>query len=151
MNAETHTDPNAARKDWMAVLARAEPAQLRALMPEIRGHEILRQPEIGTIMVRGRTGGTGALFNLGEITVTRCSVRLADGTAGHACVQGRNKDHALAAALADALLQGPGAGDFQARLIRPLRESHAAGRNARARKAAATKVEFFTLVRGEDQ
>ena len=31
-------------------------------------------------MVRGRVGGTGAPFNLGEMSVTRCSVRLADGS-----------------------------------------------------------------------
>ena len=35
-------------------------------------------------VVRGRVGATGAAFNLGEMTVTRASVRLASGNVGHA-------------------------------------------------------------------
>jgi phosphonate C-P lyase system protein PhnG len=68
-------------------------------------HDILRPPEIGTVMVRGRAGAKGAPFNLGEMTVTRATVRLADGAVGHGHVQGRDKDAALAAALIDALCE----------------------------------------------
>jgi hypothetical protein len=75
--------------------------------PHLR-HEILRPPEIGTVMVRGRAGATGAAFNLGEMTVTRASVRLSSGAVGHGHVQGRDKDAALAAALIDALSRGGG-------------------------------------------
>jgi alpha-D-ribose 1-methylphosphonate 5-triphosphate synthase subunit PhnG len=145
----TETDTTA-RKGWMGLLAKAPPARLAALMPELPDHSLLRAPEIGAVMVRGRVGGTGAPFNLGEMTVTRCSVRLDCGTVGHAWVQGRDKAHARRAALADALMQTGRAADVQAAVLTPLAAEAAAARAARAAKAAATKVDFFTLVRGED-
>lgn len=140
------------RRDWMSTLARAPAARLAAMMPALPAHDVLRPPEIGAMMVQGRIGGTGAAFNLGEMTVTRCSVRLAGcGTVGHACVQGRDKGHAARAALADALMQTPSAADVERDILTPLRAEAAARRNARAARAAATRVEFLTLVRGEDQ
>jgi alpha-D-ribose 1-methylphosphonate 5-triphosphate synthase subunit PhnG len=102
-------------------------------------------------MVRGRVGGTGQPFNLGEMTVTRCSVRLEDGAVGHAHVQGRDKTHALRAAVLDALMQTNAAKSLEGRILTPLRSAETAARSLRATKAAATKVEFFTLVRGEDK
>lgn len=140
------------RRDWMSVLARASAPRLVALMPALPEYEFLRPPEIGAMMVQGRMGGTGAPFNLGEMTVTRCSVRLAGcGTVGHACVQGRDKGHATRAALADALMQTPRAADIERAILTPLRTEASARGSARATRAAATRVEFFTLVRGEDQ
>jgi alpha-D-ribose 1-methylphosphonate 5-triphosphate synthase subunit PhnG len=120
-------------------------------MPSLPPHEVLRAPEVGAVMVQGRIGGTGAAFNLGEMTVTRCSVRLQAGAVGHAWVQGRNPAHALRAAVADALLQTDAASSILEQVVQPLIEEAAATRSARARKAAATRVEFFTMVRGEDQ
>ncbi len=70
-----------ARKTWMATLAKAAPAHLAVLFPDLPPHKVLRQPEIGAVMVRGRVGGTGAAFNLGEMTVTRASVQLATAAA----------------------------------------------------------------------
>ncbi len=139
------------RRNWMGVLAKAAPARLAALMPDLPPHALLRGPETGTVMMRGRTGATGSPFNLGEMTVTRCSVRLEDGTVGHAWVQGRDKDHARRAALGDALMQGSNSATFETVLIRPLRDEAEQRREERAAKAAATRVEFFTLVRGEDK
>ncbi len=140
------------RQRWMGLLARAPGPRLAALMPApLPEHEVLRAPEVGAVMVRGRTGATGAPFNLGEMTVTRCSLRLADGIVGHAWVQGRDKDHARRAAVLDALMQGPNAGQMRVSVLEPLAAEEAARRAARAARAAATKVEFFTLVRGEDQ
>jgi alpha-D-ribose 1-methylphosphonate 5-triphosphate synthase subunit PhnG len=101
-------------------------------------------------MVQGRTGGTGAPFNLGEMTVTRCALALEGGAIGHAYVQGRDKRQAEQAALVDALMQGPEAGRVRAGLLEPLAAQMLAREGARAAKAAATKVEFFTLVRGDD-
>lgn len=134
----------------MATLAKAPPARLAALMPELADHAILRAPETGAVMVRGRTGGTGAPFNLGEMTVTRCSVRLDCGAVGHAWVQGRDKTHATRAAVADALMQTDAAPRIRAEVLDVLAAEAVAARSARAGKAAATKVDFFTLVRGED-
>lgn len=147
------SDPNAARKDWLGLLAKSpadDVTRLWAALPVKSDHTVLRAPEIGGVMVRGRAGAVGAAFNLGEMTVTRASVKLADGTVGHGYVQGRSKEHALCAALADALLQTGAAEAVEAGLLTPLHTAMAARKEVRAAKAAATKVDFFTMVRGED-
>lgn len=142
------------RQGWMGLLARAPADALARLWEEaalgMPQHDWLRPPETGAVMVRGRAGATGDAFNLGEMTVTRCAVRLADGRDGHAYVQGRDKAHARRAALADALMQGAEAAVVRDKVLAPLAEAEAERRAARARRAAATKVEFFTMARGED-
>jgi len=134
----------------MAVLAKAD---WRALAPLLEAEDLptfehLRRPETGLVMVRGRMGGTGPAFNLGEAAVTRCSVRLADGTVGHSYVLGRSSAHAEAAALCDAIMQRsadqPG---LRERVIAPLETAERERRESEGRKAAATKVDFFTMVR----
>lgn len=112
-------------------------------------HDVLRAPETGLVMLRGRMGATGAAFNLGEATVTRCAVRLADGTEGHAYVMGRNGAHARLAALCDALLQAD-ATVLPQKVIAPLEAKLRARQVEASTKAAATKVDFFTMVRGDD-
>lgn len=143
----------AARQAWMSTLAKA-PAEDVGRLWEALGaapeHEMLRAPEVGGVMVRGRAGATGAPFNLGEMTVTRCSLRLSCGTVGHGYVQGRDKAHAKTAALVDALMQTAEAARVRAAVLVPLQQAMEAARATRKAKAAATKVEFFTLVRGED-
>lgn len=139
------------RKTWMGLLARAEASRLADLVPELPAHEMIRSPEIGTVMVQGRVGATGGPFNLGEVTVTRCTLRLADGTVGSGYVQGRDKAHARRAAAVDALLQTAAAAKIRAQVIAPLAADDRARALARAERAAATRVEFFTLVRGEDK
>lgn len=143
----------AARQRWMAVLARASVARLEAglgAVASVPPYDLLRRPETGMVMVRGRTAGTGPRFNLGEMTVTRCVVRLADGTMGHGYVAGRDRRRAELAALFDALLQRP---ETHAHVVEAVIEPAAADRAAAERtgreKAAATKVRFFTMVRGE--
>lgn len=138
------------RKGWMSLLAKAPPARLAALMPDLPDHALLRAPEVGAVMVRGRTGATGAPFNLGEMTVTRCSVRLTEGAVGHAWVQGRDKVHARRAAVVDALMQTAESAGLRCRVLEPLAAEAELSRATRAGKAAATKVDFFTMVRGED-
>ena len=137
-----------ARRDWMGLLAKTPPAALAARMPEVPEHEWLRAPEVGAAMVRGRQGGTGAPFNLGEMTVTRCTLRLKSGEIGHAVVQGRDKAHATRAALIDAMMQTDRASAVRAEVLAPLAAERDAARDLRRAKAAATKVDFFTLVRG---
>lgn len=139
------------RQDWMGLLARA-PEGLLAQLWESAGidpdYDWLRPPEIGSVMVRGRAGGTGAPFNLGEMTVTRCALRLAGGQEGHAYVAGRSREKAGIAALCDALMQDPEhASEVRDRVLIPLAETAAEARQALAAKAAATKVEFFTVSR----
>lgn len=147
------SDPNAARKAWMGLLAKtpaAELAQLWAATGRAPDHSLLRAPEIGGVMVRGRAGAVGAPFNLGEMTVTRCSVKLDCGTVGHAYVQGRDKEKARVAALVDALMQTGAADEVEVQILAPLRKAATSKKTTRAAKAAATKVDFFTMARGED-
>jgi alpha-D-ribose 1-methylphosphonate 5-triphosphate synthase subunit PhnG len=136
------------RRRWMAVLARAtadEIADLLAALPPLPPHERLRAPETGLVMVRGRAGGDGAAFNLGEMTVTRCAVRLGD-VVGHAYVAGRDKRQAELAALLDAALQDPARRPaLMAKVIAPLAARQQAKHEAEARKAAATRVDFFAM------
>lgn len=144
------TPPDSRRREALGLLARSRPDALAMLMPDLPEHETLRSPEIGTVMVRGRAGGTGGAFNLGEVTVTRASVSLPSGRVGHGYVQGRDKGHALRAAIIDALAQDDPHG-IETSILAPLRQAAAHRRAAIAAEAAATKVEFFTLVRGEDE
>lgn len=142
------------RRGWLGMLARAPGQQLAQLWAEHGAQPVfdwLRLPEIGGVMVRGRAGSTGAAFNLGEMTVTRCSLALSDGTVGHGYVQGRDKAKVETVALIDALMQTDAAQDIRSRILEPLAHQMQARASARAARAAATKVEFFTMVRGEDQ
>ncbi|WP_225769487.1 phosphonate C-P lyase system protein PhnG [Inquilinus sp. Marseille-Q2685] len=145
---------NEQRRDWMAVLAKADPATLQRLWSDLgdeAGFTTLRPAETGMVMVRGRAGGDGMAFALGEMTVTRCTVRL-DGSEvlGSAYVAGRGRRHAEIAARADALLQTDRREAVETALIAPLRAAQAEARAAARRKAAATRVDFFTMVRGEN-
>ncbi len=139
----------------MAVLARASAAEIEARLAVAEtsaaagpppAHIRLRGPEIGLVMVRGRAGGAGAPFNLGEMTVARCTVRDAEGRVGHAYVAGRDLRHAELAAALDAALQDSARHDALERtVIAPLAAAQEAARAASARKAAATRVQFFTM------
>lgn len=147
------TEPTAPRARWMGILARATLAELEAAWAGLASqpdYEMLRRPEIGLIMVRGRAGGTGNPFNFGEMTVTRCAVRLADGTVGHCYAAGRDRRKAELAALLDALLQSGGGAGLDERVIAPIASRQAEDRALVSRKAAATKVDFFTMVRGDN-
>jgi alpha-D-ribose 1-methylphosphonate 5-triphosphate synthase subunit PhnG len=141
--------PHAARRRWMGILARASAAEIERHLADLPGpppHRRLRGPETGLVMVRGRAGGDGAAFNLGEMTVTRCAVRLDDGRVGHAYVAGRDARQAELAALVDALLLDEAARPaIAAAVIEPLAAAQADRRAAEARRAAATRVQFFTM------
>ena len=138
----------------MSVLAQAEPEDVEESWNELEErppYRLLRGPEAGSVMVRGRAGGTGAPFCLGEMTVTRCSVALDDGRVGHAYVQGRSAPHAERAAVFDALLQDPlRQASLEMTVIQPLAERREAARRKMAARVAGTRVEFFTMVRGEE-
>ncbi|MGV6394062.1 phosphonate C-P lyase system protein PhnG [Pseudomonas caspiana] len=147
------TDPAiATRQRWIGILARAVGDELSRHESALRDaeYQLIRAPEIGMTLVRGRMGGTGAAFNVGEMTVTRCVVRLADGRTGFSYLAGRDKPRAELAALADAHLQGPQQIHWLNALIEPLAEAQARRRAEQDAATAASKVEFFTLVRGED-
>ncbi|MCR6476809.1 phosphonate C-P lyase system protein PhnG [Variovorax sp. ZS18.2.2] len=139
------------RAQWMAMLARAP---LDLLEPALGAHAQgvplwLRAPETGLVMVQGRAGGTGERFNVGEVTVTRCALRLDAGAAvGVAYVLGRSHRHAQLAAVADALLQDPAQqAALSTQLLVPVRRHLALQRARRHARAQSSKVEFFTVAR----
>jgi alpha-D-ribose 1-methylphosphonate 5-triphosphate synthase subunit PhnG len=142
----------ARRRAAMAVLAHSDAADIAGHLDAIAvpAHEDLRAPENGLVMVRGRTGGDGAPFNLGEATVSRAAVRLATGEVGFGYTLGRDAQKARMIALCDALIQTIDHVDaLEAQVLAPLRARMIAERNRSAAETAATRVDFYTLVRGE--
>lgn len=140
------------RKSWLSLLATANAEHLSELFEASKYTDqikLLRQPEVGTVMARGRMGGTGDSFNFGEITVTRCSIEL-NNVKGHGYVQGRDKEQSLATAILDALLQTSAAGELLEKVIKPIQEAKAAREHSIKEKSEATRVDFFTRVRGEE-
>lgn len=152
--ARMEQDGYAARSGWMRVMALADTGaldQAYAALGDLPEYRPLRAPETGMTMVRGRAGGTGAQFNLGEMSVTRCAVSFADGVVGMAYVQGRAARHAEQAAVLDGLLQMPAWHErVRDGVIAPLARAHAEQAAARAATAAQTRVEFFTMARGDN-
>jgi alpha-D-ribose 1-methylphosphonate 5-triphosphate synthase subunit PhnG len=148
----TQNDKQAQRKAVMAVLAHSDPAEISGRLDAIAlpDHENLREPENGLVMVRGRIGGDGSAFNLGEATVSRAAVRLSTGEVGFGYTLGRDGEKARMIALCDAMVQSDQfVGLVETKVIAPLRAAISAKRNRRAAEAAATRVDFYTLVRGE--
>jgi alpha-D-ribose 1-methylphosphonate 5-triphosphate synthase subunit PhnG len=146
------SDRQAQRKAAMAVLAHATAAEISECLAAIAlpAHEQLREAENGLVMVRGRIGGDGAPFNLGEATVSRAAVRLSSGEVGFGYTLGRDRDKARLIALCDAMVQSEQfSAEVEARVIAPLRAALLASRNRKAAETAATRVDFYTMVRGE--
>jgi len=142
----------AQRKAAMAVLAHSGAVDIAGRLAAIPlpDHENLREPENGLVMVRGRVGGDGAPFNLGEATVSRAAVRLSTGEVGFGYTLGRDRQKAQMIALCDALIQSADhAGTVETHVLAPLRAAIAAEQNRKAAETAATRVDFYTMVRGE--
>ncbi|GAA5157375.1 phosphonate C-P lyase system protein PhnG [Viridibacterium curvum] len=151
------TENDSPRRQALGLLARAPLADLAARMQrlqavcELPAHTWLRKPQTGMVMLRARIGGNGEQFNLGEATLTRCTLRLADGTVGVGTVRGRAAQHAEYIALCDALLQRPdSAAHVNSEVLDVLASAERARHAQRAAEVAASKVDFFTLVRGSD-
>lgn len=147
-----HNNQQAQRRAAMAVLAHAEAGEIAARLRNLAlpAHQDLRAPENGLVMLRGRVGGDGAPFNLGEATVSRAAVRLATGEVGFGYTLGRDGEKARLIALCDALVQSREFGSALERdVIAPLRDQLMIKRQRAAEETAATKVDFYTMVRGE--
>ena len=141
---------NFSRKEWLSILAKSDLDSLPSLRKQMQinaQYEYFRKPEIGTVMVRGRSGGTGNSFNLGEITVSRCSVGLQTGEQGYGYIQGRSTEGATIAALVDAFMQTSHKKLIEQKILKPLDAIHKKNKKDLASKAEATKVDFFTLAR----
>ena len=150
MTAESGME--ARRKGAMTVLAHSDTADIAECLGafDVPAHQSLREPENGLVMIRGRIGGDGAPFNLGEATVSRAAVRLATGEVGFGYALGRDLDKARMIALCDAMVQSPVFADaVEASVLAPLRAAMDTRRSRRSAEAAATRVDFYTMVRGE--
>ena len=139
------------RAGWMAVLARATRGELEHLT---RGFDLpivdlVKPPECGSLMIEARAGGGGRRFNAGEATVTRCVVR-DDDRLGYSYSLGRDKEKARLAAILDAMLQSATSHDLvMETVVAPLARAQQERRVRASLQAAATKVDFFTMVRGD--
>jgi alpha-D-ribose 1-methylphosphonate 5-triphosphate synthase subunit PhnG len=159
----TSSEFTSIRQEWMALLARAP----NTLLDDIVGQHIglgeprwLRRPETGLMMIQARVGGSGERFNLGEVTVTRCALRLGEmdegSPVGVSYVLGRNYRHAQLAAIADALLQDDmHYNDLEIKLLKPIRAFLKNKKSTSHQRAQTTKVDFFTVAReassGDDE
>lgn len=156
MNAAEQTPPaeQAGRRRCASLLASATSNELRAAWEALKDRpesRPVRGPETGLVMVRGRIGGGGSPFNLGEATVTRATVALASGTIGHAQALGTDKEKARLAAIFDALWQQDATRDYvESAVLAPVEQKIAVQDKAKAEETAATRVDFFTMVRGDD-
>ena len=137
------------RAAWLGVLARTTCAELAARLaaaPPLAGFVRLRGPEIGMSMVRGRIGGGGPAFNLGEMTIARCSIRDEAGRIGHGYAAGRDRDLVELIARLDAALQDEALHKlYHEAVVAPLAAAQTARHAAAEARAAATEVRFFTL------
>lgn len=148
---------NAARARWLAILAQAPKHVLKEAWDRLEAkpdYRLIRAPETGLALVRGRIGGIGQRFNIGEMSLCRCSLAVADGqggeVAGHGYVAGCDQDHALYVALFDGLMQLPAHGArLEGGLIAPQEKAQADAKRQSVETAQASRVEFFTMVRGE--
>ncbi len=152
MSSTTAADAaQSARQRRLSILAKAPADRLEALWREIGetpDYALLRRPEIGLVMVQGRISGSGAPFAAGEMTVTRAAVRLDGGQVGIGYVGGRRPRQAELVALIDALGQLPNwRQPIEDRIVAPLAQEAETRRRHRLAKAAATKVDFFTVAR----
>ena len=142
------------RQHWFSVLARSHAdLVLERSEPWIVPDDfrVVKPPEVGMLQVQGRTGGKGQAFNIGDITITRCTVCGPDNFYGHAVLSGRRKDYALRVAQLDALLQHPAYHtDCMHNIIMPMHNRWQEAQAQKQARVAQTRVDFFTLVRGED-
>jgi alpha-D-ribose 1-methylphosphonate 5-triphosphate synthase subunit PhnG len=151
-NGATNED-NGPRQTWLSVLARASRSELEEALSQLGPLplvEHVRPAEPGMFMLRGRVGGTGDAFNLGEATVTRCALRVGSGALGVGYTMGRDRRKAELIAVFDSLLQGRAhRAQIQSDVIDRMAGMQAQQRDAVSRQMATTKVEFYTMVRGE--
>ena len=145
MHADTAT-----RQHWMSVLAHSQPAELAARLNALNitaDYEVIRAAETGLVQIQARMGGTGERFLAGDATLTRAAVRLTDGTLGYSWVLGRDKQHAERCAL---MQQSRYFQNLSETLIAPLDADRMARIAARQAEVNASRVYFFTMVRGDN-
>jgi alpha-D-ribose 1-methylphosphonate 5-triphosphate synthase subunit PhnG len=141
------------RTAWIGLLGNADPMDLETAKKTLAGPEEITyvvKPETGMIMVQAKADGSNSRFNLGEVTVSRCVVEINKKYMGTAWIMGSDLRHAELAALFDGMLQDPATHDkLQNSLVKALKTKQTAKNQQLAQDASDTRVEFFTLKRGE--
>lgn len=152
--SKSHHQEISRRQNLMLICAHANVNELEHAVASLGASPVVmevRPPQFGLVMVRGRVGASGNAFNVGEALVTRASVQLQNGVIGHSFLLGRERKKARLAAIIDAVAQSPDAMSvIQDSLIAPVSERINREKIAQAEETASSKVDFFTLVRGED-
>ena len=155
-NQNTNSDANR-RKEWMEFLCIADPTDLESVKNNLdASHDIpldytyIVKPETGLIMVQAKADGSRTRFNLGETTVSRCILKIKEQYTGASWIIGSDLQHAKNAALFDALLQDPEYNEKLTELLFRKLEKKQNAKNIKLKQdIEKTKVEFFTLKRGE--
>lgn len=134
------------RAEWMSVLACAATEELERHWSAFRyrpAFEWLKKPEYGAVLMQGKICGSGREYSLGQLTITRCSVQLADGRIGVAYTHGRAERHAFIAAMFDALLQNhDGAGVSASHVLAELRATRDERNRQQNAETRQTRVDF---------
>jgi alpha-D-ribose 1-methylphosphonate 5-triphosphate synthase subunit PhnG len=150
-NGSSHDE----RIGLMRICAYAHDAELERAVDEFgAGLQIdeIRAPQTGLVMLKGRIGGTGSAFNAGEATVTRAVISIRGCATGYSWMLGRSAKRARLAAIVDALGQNSAnLVTLNRVLVEPVSRRLAQAAALNAEQVAATRVDFFTLVRGEDE
>lgn len=150
---QTPQKNHARRQHWMSVLARADWADIEHRWKSVGidlPYTILREPEIGLAQIRGKMANKGDVFNVGDTTITRASVQFKNDVVGHCYTMGRNLDKALTCAVIDGVLQHDQHNQVvMDAVIAPLQQAFIEKRKHRKQEIETSKVDFFTLVRGD--
>ncbi|RVK89399.1 phosphonate C-P lyase system protein PhnG [Sinorhizobium meliloti] len=139
------------RDTWLSVLATASPTLLSncwEALPVKPDFTWIREPQFETVMLRARADGEGGCFNLGEMTVTRCSVQLEDRTVGIGCIGGRDKRHAAIAAVVDAMMLDGSWLESARNIVLSAQEADRISQSEVATKVRETEVSFSMSIAG---
>ena len=153
MNFTTPLENRKERQNWIRILSGADTSRLILEYKKLAisvPHTTISGPETGLIMVQARADGSGPRFNLGEMSVSKCLLKVDDRYLGYGMVMGSEPEHARLAALFDGLLQHP---DFSSQLkrdlIQKLEQEQKEAEKKMTQETGKSRVEFFTMKRGE--
>lgn len=147
------TEKNPQRQKNLSILAKASLVTMRKYWESIGANAtfvFLKKPEVGMAMVRAQAGGGSEDFNMGEMTMTRCVVRLDSEEIGYGFVAGRSKKKSELIAIIDASWQTESLKKIiEEKIIDPLYRLQIYREQKVAEDTKTSKVNFFTMVRGE--
>lgn len=150
----TQNDINTLRQRAMGVMAKSELKAISDCWQTLNitlDYDTIKPAQVGMAMVRAQAGTEGLVYNQGEMTVTRCVLQeKATQVMGVGYTQGRSKQKATLMAEVDLALQNAShQNDVIEKLVEPLEQAHQRAVAQQNKATDATKVDFFTMVRGE--